>query len=279
MNYRHIYHAGNFADVIKHIVLMRVLDYLKQKDKAFFVLDTHAGIGLYDLDADQARRTAEADDGIARVMAHADTAPDAVRAYVDLVRGFNRGDEWRTYPGSPAITHSLIRDQDRMVVNELHPDDVVTLDYNMGRDGRVRVEHMDAYQAIKALLPPPERRGMVLVDPPFEVTDEFARMTKALVDAHKRWATGVYAFWYPIKDPRVIARWHNDLADTGIPKIMAVDFMIRPASDPTRLNGSGLVLVNAPWTLESELNTILPWLVSTLTNGVGSFTITRLTGE
>lgn len=272
MNYRHIYHAGNFADVFKHIVLMRLLDYLKQKDKPFFLLDTHAGIGLYDLDSEAAQKTGEAEGGIYRLAGRTDLAP-AVKAYVDLVR------EYGAYPGSPKIMQTLMRPDDRLVVNELHPEDRETLRLNMGRDRQVRVEGMDGYLAMKALLPPLEKRGLVLVDPPFEVTNEFELMVKGLEKAYERWATGIYAFWYPIKDRADITGFHKDLRATGIRKIAAADFYLRKPLDPEVLNGCGMVLVNPPWTLGAELNTIMTGLVPLLAGKTGSYHWTQIAGD
>lgn len=273
MNYRHIYHAGNFADVFKHIILMRLVAYLQQKDKPLFFLDTHAGIGLYDLDSEQAQKTGEADDGIDRLFKKPSGGP-AVDDYLALVKGYAP-----YYPGSPKIMQSLLRDQDRLVVNELHPDDKETLAYNIGRSHQVRVESMDGYVAMKALLPPPERRGLVLVDPPFEVTDEFSRMVQGLQNAYERWATGVYAFWYPIKGRQAIKDYHDALKATGIRKIAAADFYLRRPHDPEILNGCGMVFVNPPWTLAEELNTIMAGLVPVLAEQSGSYHWTQIAGD
>ncbi|MBU0859167.1 MAG: 23S rRNA (adenine(2030)-N(6))-methyltransferase RlmJ, partial [Alphaproteobacteria bacterium] len=165
MNYRHIYHAGNFADVIKHLMLMLVIEYMQQKDKPFFLLDTHAGIGLYDLQRVEAQKTAEAADGIARLWNAPDLPPELVR-YVRWVRRCNKGDALRYYPGSPLIVQKMLRPIDTMVVNELHPEDVQTLRRSLDRTANLRIESRDGYECIRALLPPPQRRGMVLVDPP-----------------------------------------------------------------------------------------------------------------
>ncbi|QQG37184.1 MAG: 23S rRNA (adenine(2030)-N(6))-methyltransferase RlmJ [Micavibrio aeruginosavorus] len=273
MNYRHIYHAGNFADVFKHIVLMRLLDHLKHKEKPFFLLDTHAGIGLYDLDSEQAQKTGEASDGILRLQ-NAKVRQSAVQAYLDMVAEFKG-----LYPGSPKIMQRLMRESDRLVVNELHPDDREILRAAISRDPCVRVEGMDGYLALKALLPPLEKRGLVLVDPPFEVADEFSRMVKGLQNAHERWATGIYAFWYPIKCRRAVQGYHEALHKTGIRKIVAADFYLRAPADPELLNGCGMVLVNPPWTLATELNTIMGELVPLLADKTGSYYWTQIAGE
>lgn len=278
MNYRHIYHAGNFADVVKHAVLMMVVEYLKQKDKPFFLLDTHGGIGLYDLQSEQARKTAEADDGIARLWDMPDLPPVLAR-YVALVRGYNKRGDLRYYPGSPLIAQALLRPDDVLVVNELHPEDSETLSRALGHDRRVRVETRDGYECLRALLPPAQRRGAVLTDPPFEVRDEFSQMVRGLREAHKRWAGGTYILWYPIKDPAHVAAFHADIAALGIPDIIAVDFMRQPPDDVTKLNGAGQVIVNPPWNMRAALEDAGETLVQRLTHGRGAFAVSTIAGE
>ncbi len=277
MNYRHIYHAGNFADVFKHIVLMLALDYLKKKDKPFFALDTHAGIGLYDLTSAEATKTYEAAAGIGRLWQE-QGLPEPVRRYVALVRRFNRRD-LTAYPGSPLIIREMLRKGDRLTVNELHPDDSWTLRKTVGDDARVRVESMDGYIALKGAVPPIVRRGLVLIDPPFEVRNEFDLMTEGLKQAYKRWATGIYMLWYPIKDPAAIQAFHESVAATGIPDSRAFDFYLHPVADPAVLNGCGLVIVNAPWTLAEEMQGLMPALIERLTDGQGEFRVTEITPE
>ena len=260
MNYRHIYHAGNFADVYKHAVLVFLLDHLRQKDKPFFVLDTHAGIGGYDLQSVEAQKTGDAAAGIDLVWRKTDAIP-ALSEYLDVVRRLNGyRDALRYYPGSPLIIKSMLRDHDRLIANEWHPEDVVTLQKNLGPDARVKITHEDGYIIWKAQMPPAERRGLVLVDPPFEVRNEFDLMLRGLREAYKRWATGMYALWYPIKDRAAIDAFHRALAATGIPKIWAAHFMIRSPVDEMKFNGCGLVLVNPPWTLPARLETLGPEL-------------------
>lgn len=278
MNYRHIYHAGNFADVFKHIMLMLALDYLKQKDKPFFALDTHAGIGLYDLQSAEALKTGEAAAGIGKLWGRAD-APEDVKKYLALIKKFYDGKELKLYPGSPLIMQEMLRGGDRMTVNELHPEDNKTLRKNMGHDRRVRVENMDGYTLMKSALPPHERRGLVLCDPPFEVTNEFDLMLKGLEEAHERWATGLYMFWYPVKDAAAVKRFHAGLATSGIPKITIIEFLRQKPVNKEVFSGSGLAVVNPPWTLTERAGTILPWLVDVLTDGRGYFEIKEIAGE
>src|SRR6218665_1595395 len=203
MNYRHAFHAGNFADVVKHLILVRILDYLKRKDAAFRVLDTHAGIGLYDLEGDEAGRTGEWVEGIGRVMAGGLSGPAGALAapYLDAVRAQNPDGGLRFYPGSPFTPRPLLREQDRLFALELHPEDAEALRENFAGDIQTRATHLDGWAALGTHLPPREKRGLVLIDPPFEEKGEFSRMVSGLAKAHQRWPGGIYALWYPIKEP------------------------------------------------------------------------------
>ncbi len=258
MNYRHAYHAGNFADVVKHATLALVLDHLRAKDKPIAVLDTHAGIGRYDLQAIEAEKTGEYRDGILRVI---DRPHPALEPYLGVVAAMNPGrPSPRLYPGSPELIVRLTRPADRIHLAELHPEDAATLASAYAHDPRVSVTNQDGYIALKALLPPEPRRGLVLIDPPFEVTDEFARLARGLRHAHRRFATGIYAAWYPIKDRPPVAAFHKDVAESGIRKVMVAELLLRPDSDPERLNGCGLVIVNPPWRLDATLEDLFGWL-------------------
>lgn len=278
MNYRHAYHAGNFADVFKHIMLMLVLEHLRQKEKPFFALDSHAGIGLYDLESVEAGKTGEAAQGIGAVWGR-DSVPAEAERFLALVRKFNQGNRLRFYPGSPLIIREMLRNGDKMAAGELHPEDAVTLEKNMGRDRRVKVMHEDGYRLIRAMLPPPERRGVVLCDPPFEVKNEFDLMLDGLKEGTRRWATGTYMFWYPVKDNAAVRAFHKGLKATGIPKITAFEFMQDRTPAPDVFNGSGLAIVNPPWGLEEQARVILPWLVETVTGGRGYYEIIQIAGE
>ena len=281
MNYRHAFHAGNFADVVKHAVLARILVHLAGKPAAFRVIDTHAGAGLYDLAGAEASRTGEWRDGIGRLAA-AELAPqvrELIAPYLDVVTGFNRGTPIITYPGSPALARALLRRQDRLTACELEPGAARTLADQLGGDLRIKVIAIDGWTALKAYVPPKERRGLVLIDPAFEQPDEFTRLADALIAAHRKWPTGIYQLWYPIKDRREGEAFARRLADSGIPKILRVEVEVAPI-DPERLNGSGLVIVNPPWTLERELKILLPALMSVLARtGKGDVRIDWLVRE
>ncbi len=280
MNYRHIYHAGNFADVFKHIVLILTADYLRKKDKPFFALDTHAGLGKYDLYSEQALKTGEAAQGVARLYGtDHKKLPPLIRRYFSFFPRYNRDRDLRTYPGSPLILRDTLREQDRLVANELHPDDYKALRNTLGGDDRIRVIQEDAYQTLKAMLPPPERRGLVLIDPPFEARNEFETMVTGLEEAHRRWATGIYLLWYPIKDRAAVDTFHQAVKDLAIPDCKALDFILNEPKEEGGLFGCGLLTVNAPWTLTDDLNAVMPWLIENLTQGQGRFEVTVLTGE
>lgn len=266
MNYRHAYHAGNFADVMKHAVLARIVDYLKRKEKAFRVIDTHAGIGLYDLAGDEAQRTGEWRDGIGRLR-RAVLDPEIVRLLkplLEVVEDLNPGGGMSRYPGSPLIARRLLRKQDRLTAIELHPRDAATLKTQFDHDFQVRVIELDGWLALGAHLPPKERRGLVLVDPPFEEQGEFGRMIDGLVKAYRRWPGGIYALWYPIKDRRAVNAFRAALAESGIPDIVDLKLELRAAGADERLDGCGMVVVNPPFTLEAEMRALLPALARVL---------------
>ncbi len=282
MNYRHAFHAGSFADVFKHAVLTRILDYLRAKPAAFRVIDTHAGAGLYDLTATEASRTGEWHDGIERLLAARLSAPvvTLLAPYLDVIGALNERGKLKTYPGSPALARAWLRPSDRLIVCELEPMSVRALAANLRGDIRIKTLEIDGWTALTAYVPPKERRGLVLVDPPFEDDSDFFRLGRGLTAAHRKWPTGIYALWYPIKgrhEPDVLAK---SLRRSGVAKILRAELTVAPLTDQTRLNGSGLILVNPPWTLESELSVLLPALADILgRNGKGGFRLDWLSGE
>jgi 23S rRNA (adenine2030-N6)-methyltransferase len=267
MNYRHDYHAGNFADVLKHVALCELLRLLTAKDKKLFVLDTHAGVGGYDLAGDPARRTGEAELGVRRLtVAPRAGMPAAVARYLAAVLAYDR--KFRTgaalghYPGSPRLIRAALRSGDRFVACELHPRDAQLLKREFAGDRAVEVRQADGYKALKALLPPPERRGLVLIDPPFEAADEFERLLRALRQGLRRFATGCYAVWYPIKD--------RD-ADAFVREIAALRPLMlelhRAAVEPGKLAACGLAVINPPWRFDEAMNEALPWIAAQLGPG------------
>ncbi len=282
MNYRHAYHAGNFADVLKHIVLSRIIIHLQRKDKAFRVMDTHAGIGRYDLTSEEAEKTGEWRDGIGRIL-NAEIPEDISKLlapYLGLMEISANKKLLSFYPGSPLIARKLLRKQDRLSLTELHPSDVEQLRKLFAGDYQVRVNELDGWLALGGHLPPKEKRGLVLVDPPFEETDEFEKLQQGLAEAHKKWATGTYCLWYPVKHHRTTEDFATNIKQLDIAKTLRVELHIRrPASD-SGLNGCGLIIVNPPYTLYEELSRLMPWLAKLMHQGIGSgYKLDWLNGE
>lgn len=272
MNYRHAYHAGNFADVVKHAILARIVEYLKQKDKAFRVIDTHAGIGLYDLSSPEAQKTGEWRFGIGRVL-QKQSAPGLAQflsPYLEAVKAVNPEGGLLNYPGSPVIVRHLLRRQDRLTAIELHPKDAALLKSVFAGDVQVRVIELDGWLALGAHLPPKEKRGLVLVDPPFEQAGEFERLLNGVRKAYQRWPGGIYALWYPIKDNPAVTAFRKNLSNTGIAKILDVAFEVKSSGIEAGLHGSGMVVINPPFTLESELRTAFPVLHELLAEQSGT---------
>jgi 23S rRNA (adenine2030-N6)-methyltransferase len=282
MNYRHAFHAGSFADVVKHAVLVRILVHLRAKPAAFRVIDTHAGAGLYDLAGDEASRSLEWRNGIHRLRAAPITEP--VRAllapYLEVVASLNSTGELTCYPGSPAITRAYLRPQDRLIACELEPNAAAALARNVAGDRRVKAITIDGWTALNAYVPPPERRGLVVIDPPFEKEDDFTQLARGLETAHRKWAHGTFLLWYPIKgreQPDALAR---RLRRSGIPKILRAEINVGSERESTRLGGCGLIVVNPPWTLEAELAVMLPELAAILSPaGNGDHRMDWLSGE
>lgn len=260
MNYRHAFHAGNSADVVKHALLIALARALQLKEGALTLIDTHAGCGIYDLGGDEAQRTGEAAQGVLR--AFADTNP-LLKDYRAAVQAMNDGPEPRLYPGSPRILAQLLRPQDFLVLNEKHPADAQTLRGAM-RGTPAAVHERDAYELWLALLPTRTPRGLVLVDPPYEQTDERARINATLAAAHRKWAHGVTAIWYPLKDRAVHAHWRDQLRKLGIPKMLRVEHWLYDTDQPGLYNGAGLIIVNPPYAFTQSLPPLLEALRAAL---------------
>lgn len=303
LSYRHAFHAGNHADVLKHITLTCIVRYLERKEKPFSYIDTHAGAGVYRLDADQARKTGEAESGILTLLARQDI-PEAARAYTDLCRQLLDGA--RRYPGSPEVVRALSRPDDALILMELHPSEIGNLRDNMGGDPRIHIHHRDGYAGLSALCPPEPRRGFALVDPSYETASDYAKTAETLIAAHRKWPVGTLALWYPLVGRRSAetAALKDRFYAADIPGILCAELcvctseaageaIIAPASvapaaradtdsadDDGSENagsgygmyGSGLIIIQPPWTLAEELAEILPWLATALgKNGEGSW--------
>lgn len=277
MNYRHVYHAGNFADVLKHAVLTLVMAYMKTKPAPLRMIDTHAGIGLYDLSSLEAQKTGEYRSGIARLFEVA--PPPAVLAllcpYLDIIRRLNdyvgNNGSIERYPGSPLLAQELLRPSDVLVACELHPDDYQVLRRRFAPDARIKTMEIDGWIGLKSLLPPKERRGLVLIDPPFEEPGEFARLVQGLTGIHRRFATGTAICWYPIKDPLDARDFRLRAMQTGFSKMLSVELYIRQPRNTEILNGTGLMIANPPFVLVDQLNTLMPYLTATLGVADGAF--------
>ncbi|MEN3176305.1 23S rRNA (adenine(2030)-N(6))-methyltransferase RlmJ [Gluconobacter sp. OJA] len=249
MNYRHAYHAGNFADCMKHAILLVLLKSLARKPAGFCVLDTHAGCGQYDLSSEEAQKTGEWKSGIGRLL---DSEEPALQDYLSAVRDLG------LYPGSPALARHALRPQDQLVACELHPEDVRPLRRLFRDDPQVSIHHRNGYEALRALLPPKDlKRGLVLIDPPFEKLDDFTQCAGAISLIRNRFRAGIVAVWYPIKHRTPVRAFYNALKDAGIRDILACEFLLRPALDPSRLNGCGMLVVNAPFGFEEDAARVL----------------------
>ena len=278
MNYRHIFHAGNFADVFKHIVLSLLLKSLHRKETPFFFLDTHAGAGCYDLSSAAVQKTGEYRDGIKRLW-NGEPMP-ALADYLAAVHALNDGDSLRYYPGSPRIARFFLRPQDRAALLELRSEECTQLKTEFAGDQQVLVQGQDGYAGLKAFLPPKERRGLVLIDPSYESDKEFEQIIDGLHVAHERWDSGMYALWYPIKSRPPVERFHRMLVATGISKILLAEFSPYPEDMALRLNGCGMVVINPPWKLDATLDSLLPALLDRLRqHPAGRSTVTWLVPE
>ena len=273
MNYRHAFHAGNFADVVKHAVLALLIERLKVKETAFRVIDTHAGVGLYDLAGGEAERTGEWREGIGRLWGVA-LEPDLgalLAPYLAAVAAANDGGATLTrYPGSPWIARHLLRRQDRLTAVELHPEDAKALATLFAGDVQVRTIALDGWLALGAFVPPKERRGIVLVDPPFEERDDFATLLATFAAAHRKWPTGIYALWYPVKDLAAVDRFRLGLAASGIRRLVRAELTVRNRGEAGTFNGAGLVICNPPWQFAETLGALLSGLAQVLAQGPGA---------
>lgn len=279
LSYRHGFHAGQHADVFKHLVLTWLVRALLHKEKPFFYLDTHSGAGRYDLGSAMACKNREYETGISPLWTIGD-APEAVKDYLESVRALNSDGKLRFYPGSPRIVRHYLRAGDRMALSELHPNEVKVLGEEFAGDKQVKIHPLDGYQALKALLPPPERRGLVLIDPAFELKDEWRRLLDAVKEAYRRWATGIFAVWYPIQDRATADDFLRRFKKSGIRKVLVAEFSILDPDETLRLNGSGMVIINPPWKLEEELRSLLPWLWQQLAvDGQGTWRVEWLVEE
>ncbi|HSB96335.1 MAG TPA: 23S rRNA (adenine(2030)-N(6))-methyltransferase RlmJ [Spongiibacteraceae bacterium] len=278
LSYRHAFHAGNHADVLKHSVLSLLLEYFKQKDKPFWYIDTHAGAGAYRLDSSEARKNAEYARGIGRILAARTTLPDFLQPYVESIDALNSGADLKHYPGSPWLAAELMRATDRLRLFEMHPQDVQILNDNLQRDRRVVITQSDGFSGLKALLPPPPRRALILIDPPYELKEDYAKVVNALQDALKRFSNGTYMIWYPLLSRAEAQRLPAKLMALQLPALR-IELQVEKPQGEFGMFGSGLFIVNPPWTLRAQLQTWLPQLQSLLGNADESSFVLESSGN
>lgn len=277
LSYRHAYHAGNFADVLKHTVMAALAQSLTRKDKPFFYLDTHAGAGGYDLASVAAEKTGEWRQGIGRIWSRPDL-PAMLQPYLDVVRAMNPDGELHRYPGSPRVVRHFFRGQDRMWLCELHPRDVEDLRAEFEGDRQVKVAFEDGFHAIKAQLPPKERRGLVLFDPSYEIKTDFRTVVDVMQQGHSRFATGTYVIWYPVLQRRMVEKLWADVARSGVERAVVVEQCVLP-DGAEGMTGSGMIVVNPPWQFEEQVAAALPWLTDCLAQtGSGRYRLEWLAG-
>ncbi|MCV2403381.1 23S rRNA (adenine(2030)-N(6))-methyltransferase RlmJ [Marinomonas sp. C2222] len=279
LSYRHIYHAGNHADILKHLVVSQICRHLIKKEAPFFYLDTHAGIGQYPLDSEQAQKNKEFQSGIAKLLSE-DNLPESIEALLDIVREMNPNGQLEVYPGSPKIVDYYVRQKDKLHLCELHPNDFPTLAALFPNKRKANVVKDNGFAAVKAMLPPPQKRGFVLMDPPYEVKKDYQYVVQALQEGQQRFPQGTYAIWYPVLNRRQADNLLKSVKSTGIRNVLLLELCIRNTEKERGMSGSGMIIVNPPWTLEKEAKEFLPFLQDTLAedNDAG-YQITWITPE
>ena len=281
LSYRHAFHAGNFADVLKHSVLTLVLEYMTRKDKGFYYIDRHSGAGMYQLEDDYAQKTGEYKDGIAKLINNNDL-PAALQPYIDLVKDINQAeqsDELALYPGSPGIARQFTRRQDSAHLFELHPTDIEHLKAYSQRWNKSHVKQSDGYQGVLGLVPPPSRRGVVLIDPPYELKEDYLKAVRTIVNAYKKFATGTYILWYPVVKRELVEQMQDAFTKSDVRNLLQVEFCQKADTLEYGMTGTGLFIVNPPWQLNSQLAEVLPYLKTNLGSADTSFTLKQLIEE
>ncbi|WP_438462031.1 23S rRNA (adenine(2030)-N(6))-methyltransferase RlmJ [Marinomonas sp. PE14-40] len=279
LSYRHIYHAGNHADILKHLVVSQICHHLTAKESPFFYLDTHAGIGQYALDSQQAQMNKEFKTGISQLL-ELKKPPESIKRFLKIVKDMNPTTNLKLYPGSPKVVEAYTRQKDKMHLCELHPKDYPTLAALFPNKRRANVEKGNGFAAVKAMLPPPQKRGLVLMDPPYEVKEDYKTVVKALVDGHQRFSHGTYAIWYPVLSRKQADGLINAVQRTKIRNTLLLELNIRDDNADKGMNGSGMIIVNPPWKLESEAQEFLPVLKALLQeDSKSSFQLRWITPE
>lgn len=279
LSYRHSYHAGNHADVLKHVVLTLCIEALKEKDKPFLYLDTHSGAGRYLLQSEHAEKTGEYLSGINLIWQQPNT-PDLLNTYISILKRYNPYQTLKYYPGSPLIAKQLLREQDKLNLTELHPTDYPLLRQEFNKDKRAKVLREDGFIQLKSKLPPVTRRGIILIDPSYEIKNDYYKIPSALFEAYKRFATGIYLIWYPVVSRTTTQRMIDDIIKLGIKRISQFELALKPDNNQKGMTASGMIVINPPWKLHEQMQTIMPWLKQILdTEKTASFTIKQLVSE
>ncbi|WGZ93632.1 MAG: 23S rRNA (adenine(2030)-N(6))-methyltransferase RlmJ [Candidatus Thiothrix putei] len=278
LSYRHAFHAGNHADVLKHVVLVLTLEYYQRKDKPCWYIDTHAGVGLYHLNSSEALKTCEFAHGI-QTLWNANNLPDELHPYLNLIKQLNTQPALEYYPGSPWIAANVLRKTDQLRLFELHPTDFTALENNLGYDKRIQISKQDGLKGLLGLLPPITRRAVTLIDPSYELKTDYADVISTLTKAHQRFATGTYLLWYPVVERQRIKQMIHALQQSKIAGILQIEYC--PLADNTGIGmtGSGLFIINPPWLLARQMQSVFPWLNQQMTNSAGRFTVAYITPE
>jgi len=279
LSYRHAFHAGNFADVLKHSVLTLVLEYMTRKDKGFYYIDSHSGAGMYQLADEYAQKTGEYKNGIAKLIEN-DDLPEALQPYIDLVKDLNsESDELSLYPGSPGIARQFTRRQDSVHLFELHPTDIEHLKEYSQRWNKSHVKQSDGYQGVLGLVPPPNRRGVVLIDPPYELKEDYLKAVRTIVNAYKKFATGTYILWYPVVKRELVEQMQDAFTKSEVRNLLQVEYCQQADTQEYGMTGTGLFIVNPPWQLTSQLTEILPYLKDKLGSSESQYSVKQLITE
>ena len=282
LSYRHAFHAGNFADVLKHSVLSLVLDYMTRKEKGFCYIDSHSGAGMYQLTDEYAQKTGEYKDGIAKII-NDDNAPESLEPYLSLIRSLNLNstlsNDLEIYPGSPGIAKAFVRRQDSSHLFELHPKDIQHLEDFCLRWRKVFVKQTDGYQGILGLLPPPSRRGVVLIDPPYELKEDYQKAVNTIIKASTKFSTGTYILWYPVVKREQVNAMENAFSKSSVKNVLQVEFCLENDNDEYGMTGTGLFIINPPWQLAAQMTEVLPYLKEKMGNSDSYFAVTQLIAE
>jgi 23S rRNA (adenine2030-N6)-methyltransferase len=279
LSYRHAFHAGNHADVLKHVILVQVLEYMIHKDKPFLYVDTHAGAGLYDLCSDWANKNREYETGIGRIPLDMPGVPEAMHTYLRIVRKLNPDGELSEYPGSTWIARAILRAQDKARLFELHPNEYQHLREHFAVDRKIKTEQGDGFQALSAVLPPAERRGVIFIDPPYEVKSDYRTVVESVKVAYRKFPSGVYLIWYPALNRTLTGKLESDFIKSGMRNILLAELSIGSGAGDIGMTASGMIIINPPWQLSDSLQTLLPFLQKVLANNNGDYRLQQVVAE